>query len=377
MSLVNKLLTDLEKQADEAGVGISDEEVLDGLKPASGASDRPYLKYHLNNLFLFLVVFLMLFAAIYGFYVYVEPEDTDFVHTVSSGPPQAVDRAQPLKNEDVAGQSVQAPNDRSGEKPTKIAAAEAPVDQVKTALVEPGPGGLNNEKEKQAAPVVPDKKVAMADTKKVSKPSVKSKPKQAAIKQRRLSPEQLAEQSYQKALRFKAQNRMVEMEITLNAALGHNPRHIAARGELIKTLSDSKRWMEALGTISTGLSYYPKHQEMLLWRAQILYEQGAQSEALYVLETLDYEEINSPEYLAFLGFLLQRDADYPDAVKAYRMALEKKPEEGRWWIGLGVSLESAQDQKAAEGAYVQALSDNKLASHLTQYAQQRLAILRD
>jgi MSHA biogenesis protein MshN len=62
-------------------------------------------------------------------------------------------------------------------------------------------------------------------------------------------------------------------------------------------------------------------------------------------------------------------------VKNYQVALAARPQEGRWWVGLGISLETQQDGGAARDAYRRALDTGRLTSSLARYAEDRLRAL--
>ena len=52
-------------------------------------------------------------------------------------------------------------------------------------------------------------------------------------------------------------------------------------------------------------------------------------------------------------------------------SLTSRPLEGRWWVGLGISLETQKDTDAARSAYRNALDTGRLTAGLTRYAEDR------
>ena len=57
---------------------------------------------------------------------------------------------------------------------------------------------------------------------------------------------------------------------------------------------------------------------------------------------------------------------------AFQEALALRPQEGRWWVGTGISLEAQKDWPQARLAYERARNSN-IDPRLSQYAEQRLA----
>ncbi|MDH5377130.1 MAG: hypothetical protein OEX00_02265 [Gammaproteobacteria bacterium] len=343
MSLINKLLTDLEK--DEHPAQNTNEVLSSGMRPVSKRARDPFIVYHIRSLSAFFFVFGLVFVGSYSLY--------ELYKTKPSVDRQAAESSSALLIE---------------RKETPLPIVEA------KPIVEEKPAPVASKKREVPKPEAskPNVNEPVVQTTEIQKP----KPK-LAIRQHQNSPEQLAESMYIKAKGLRLQGRMVEAEAAYNSALAYNPRHLSARGELIQYLYDSNRWMEALNNITTGLGFHPANQDMLLWRAHILYEQGVKQQALDALMSLPRGRINNPDYLAMLALLQHEEKSFREAAESYRLALEKRPTEGKWWMGMGVSLESAGDLRAAKDAYIKALSDPSLVLHLSQFTQQRLARLRN
>jgi len=62
--------------------------------------------------------------------------------------------------------------------------------------------------------------------------------------------------------------------------------------------------------------------------------------------------------------------------KCWRSALRIAPSAGVWWLGLGISLQAAEQPKEALDAYTRAKSAGNLAPELLAFLDQRLKQLQ-
>jgi MSHA biogenesis protein MshN len=188
--------------------------------------------------------------------------------------------------------------------------------------------------------------------------------------------EEMAEGAYREGVRFMQQGRPTQADQALRTALTHDPKHLAARELLAGLQLEQGRTLEARKILEQGLVQVPEHLPFAQLLARLYVDQGAEPNAVAVLEKVRAQGADQPEYLAFLATLYQRAGRYADAVQAYRQALGIRPQEGRWWLGLGISLEAQKNLPAASEAYQRAktaILDPKLA----RYAEQRLGALKN
>jgi MSHA biogenesis protein MshN len=88
--------------------------------------------------------------------------------------------------------------------------------------------------------------------------------------------------------------------------------------------------------------------------ARLHAESGNWDEALRVLERSAPHARKDAEYQGFAGTVLRRLKRLPEAGEAYRWAIALQPDEGRWWIGLGLTLEDSGRYKEAKQAFIAA-----------------------
>lgn len=73
-----------------------------------------------------------------------------------------------------------------------------------------------------------------------------------------------------------------------------------------------------------------------------------------VLERSAPHAAKDAEYQGFAGTVLRQLQRAPEAAEAYRRAIALQPDEGRWWVGLGLALEDARRHKEAKQAFAAA-----------------------
>ena len=185
-----------------------------------------------------------------------------------------------------------------------------------------------------------------------------------------------AQTIYEEGLRLLDQGRVAEAEQSFAKALEVYPPHADARTTLGGLMMDSARWQQAGALFRTGLGIDEQSISFSLGLARTLVEQGNVPAALDVLEARDDGAVNHGEFLALLAALYQRQNEHRDAIEVYRRALVVQPYEGRWWMGLGISLEHRESWVQAQAAYENALKDRQLAGQLSAYVSQRLGRVR-
>lgn len=73
-----------------------------------------------------------------------------------------------------------------------------------------------------------------------------------------------------------------------------------------------------------------------------------------VLERSQPYALKDAEYQGFAGTVLRQLKRAPEAVEAYRRAITLQPQEGRWWVGLGLALDEAGRPQEAKHAFAAA-----------------------
>jgi MSHA biogenesis protein MshN len=191
-----------------------------------------------------------------------------------------------------------------------------------------------------------------------------------------LSPQQRAENEYRKAISLMQQGRIPETIAGLGQTLQFDPQHAAARQTLVELLLDSRRQDEAISRLQEGLGLDPNQPGLAMILARLQVEKGEIRPAVdTLLRTLPHAA-DRADYQAFLAALLQREGRHKEAIEHYGLALRKSPQNGVWWMGLGISLQAANRLPDARDAFGRAKASNALSPELLAYVEQQLNQLR-
>lgn len=185
-----------------------------------------------------------------------------------------------------------------------------------------------------------------------------------------LSATERAENAYRSGLRAFETGDAADAERLLRGALRLDPDHLPARETLAGLLVAQSRWQPAREVLETGVKSYPEHRRFIQWLAQIYVRLEEEDKAIAFLEQAYTKGLTDPELLAFLGALYNRDGQHHKAAQAYAAAVQQNPLQGKWWMGMGLALEAAGEPKAAREAYQKAL-ETRLDQNLVAYVRER------
>jgi MSHA biogenesis protein MshN len=259
------------------------------------------------------------------------------------------------------------------QRPAPVAAAvkpAAPVVQVSAPVpvpvqVVPAPPPVAEEPER--APVVTKAQAPRARQAAVKPPAkVAAQPDQAPP----VSTPQRAESEYRRALASLQEGRVSDAAAGFERAVQIDPRHEGARQTLVGLLIESNRRDDALRVLEAGLVQDPRQPAMAMLLARLQIERGA-SGIETLMRTLPHAAGNAG-YHAFLAGALQRAERHREAAEQYQAALRLAPENGVWWMGLGISLQAEKRTAQALEAYQRAASAPGLTPQLQAFVERKL-----
>lgn len=188
-----------------------------------------------------------------------------------------------------------------------------------------------------------------------------------------LDPVQLSENSYRRALLALQEGRVSVALSGLDRALDLNPRNDAARQTYISLLLENKRSDEAVRQLRLALGIDPRQPGLAMVLARLQLEQGGPALDT-LMRTLPFAAA-SAEYQAFLAGVLQREQRHPEAAEHYKEALKLSPQNGVWWMGLGISLQAGNQLPEARAAFSRARASANMTPELLAFVDRKLELL--
>lgn len=182
-----------------------------------------------------------------------------------------------------------------------------------------------------------------------------------------------ADERYRKAVALVQKGRENQARPLLEEAIGLAPAHVGARQMLATLLSEAGRDQEAETVLRAGLAAIPDNAWFALGLARLLAARGETEAAAAILSNgIDGHGVNA-EYRATLAALLLRLKRHAEAGRQYELALRSQPEQGTWWVGLGLALEEQDKTEAARAAFGRALAAENLPEKLAEFVRAKLA----
>ncbi len=194
---------------------------------------------------------------------------------------------------------------------------------------------------------------------------VDKKIKQASVQQQ-------ADNEFRRANGLMQQGNINEALAGYGAALQLDAGHVSARLAMAGLLLENKRNADAERVLQDGLKHNPKHSGFAMLLARLQVERNELALALETLQkTLPYAG-QQADYQAFVAALLQRQGRHKEAIMHYQIALRLSPNSGVWLMGLGISLQAEQRNEEARVAFMRAIESHTLNAELQAFVKQQI-----
>ncbi|MFN2301558.1 MAG: tetratricopeptide repeat protein [Gammaproteobacteria bacterium] len=275
-----------------------------------------------------------------------------------------------------------------GALPEMTASAPVETSPAVAAPVEPEPSPLPEETVvavdladvEAVAPdevVAPQETVAVAALTPTPVVAVAVEPPESAVRRTLVTetPAQRAGDSYTQGVRALSEGRRGTAETHFRAALAHDASYHDARLALANLLAGDGRARDAEAQLQEGLRLSPGHWPLAERYARLLFDRGDLAGAIGVLANAPPDVEAAPDYHALLAALLQRAGHHEAAADSYRALLSVRPDQGLWWMGLGISLEGVGRHTPALDAYSRAARDPRLAADVARFVRDRIEVL--
>ena len=191
-----------------------------------------------------------------------------------------------------------------------------------------------------------------------------------------LTTQERAESEYAHAVELLHQGKPGAAVQGLEQAVRMSARHDAARQALVNTLIDMGRRDEAIAYAQNGLAENVAQPTLAMTLARLQHEKGELRPAIATLERTLPHAAARADYEALLAALLQKNEMHAQAAEHYLVALQKSPEAGVWWMGLGISYQAVQKTSSALEAFQRAQATRTLNPELSAFVETRVAQLQ-
>ena len=188
-------------------------------------------------------------------------------------------------------------------------------------------------------------------------------------------PAEDAEAQFHRGVALLNQGRISEAEQNFTAALLRYPAHEAARQALIALRIERREFGEAQMLLEQGLALYPEQAQFAMVLARIHVERQDYAAAARVLTLSGEAARNNPDYQLVRGAVMQRLGRHDEAVEALQAATRLPNAPATGLVALGISLEASGRKTEALEAYKRSL-EMTLAPETRSYALGRVRMLQ-
>ncbi|MNO91613.1 Beta-barrel assembly-enhancing protease [compost metagenome] len=190
-----------------------------------------------------------------------------------------------------------------------------------------------------------------------------------------LSEPELAALAERKATTAMAKGEMREAQDNYYQVLLHDPHNQGAREQLAGLLYGEGRLTEASQVLEEGLRLDPAQADLRLLLARVAISGGDRQKALDWLTGYQPDLAANLDYYATWAGLAQELGQPAQASELYVKLLRQQPDQGRWWLGLGVAEDGQGHRQRALDAYGNAQLHGDLGEASTRWLEQRIAQL--
>lgn len=197
----------------------------------------------------------------------------------------------------------------------------------------------------------------------------------AMQKEDRSTPAVRAERRYREARNALSAGDLGQARRLLRNALELDPDLHGARDLLVVLHRRAGQAEAARDVLAEGVERAPARVAYAKPYARLLVDAGDLERAARVLADAAGAAGNDAEFHALKAAVAQRRGRHEAAASAYTRALELEADNGRWWLGLGVSLAASDHPGEAAAAFREARRTGSLGSRLDAWARGRIQAL--
>lgn len=194
-----------------------------------------------------------------------------------------------------------------------------------------------------------------------------------SIARKQLTAQELVTQKTKAAQQAIDRSNIKQAEQLLEEILLIQPTHHSSRKQLAALWFGRQDYRAALNILSQGIALDPQYPEFRTMQARIFIKQGMLSNA--IASMLPLAAVENVEFQSLLATLAQQTGDHQKAAAAYSRLTQLQPNQGKWWLGYAVALDSQGKFSLAKQAYMQTQQTNDISESTRQFIRQRLTEL--
>ena len=162
----------------------------------------------------------------------------------------------------------------------------------------------------------------------------------------------------------------------LEEVLASSDNHVEARNLLAVAWYGRAELQQAVNILNDGLSRYPTVEEWRLTAAKIYFKENQLQGAFSYLDANLASA--SAEYHSMKGTLARQLKRFDKAEEAYTNLTRIEPDKANWWLGFyAIALDSQKKTELAKDSYMKATERSGLSPASIQFAQQRIEQLQE
>lgn len=386
MSVINTMLKDLEKRENNFAENNS---VLQGLgprpsKPVPTETKNIYLISGLISLGIVVSLISVIYLVSPYQLVKTEPkpivaESTQqSIHAQNANTPEPIEFATNTTNPQQRSTEITTANPATTPEPPS-----EPSPVMTANIEEPKPvRHLAQQTTAKAPESQPPKKIkaetkskaSTAQTNNISEETEDNTKASISRTQRSLSNDEKSQHAYATAMTLYNQGQHQSAKNSLKEALSYYPANKQARQLLAAIHIFEQRPDIAVTVIEQGLAIDVNDMDLLRVYLQALVQIADYPKAIGVMEK--HFNLTTPEDMAYLAGLYQKNNQHLPAVKYFSQALRLIPNNSIWWMGQGISLEELGQTQQALDSYQQSITTGRLSSQLREFVLLRIVSIK-
>ncbi len=194
-----------------------------------------------------------------------------------------------------------------------------------------------------------------------------------AIRQVKLTPEQLAQNAIQRAEKALDANKLNDAMDAYKSALRYQPDNDTVRQKLAALYYGKKDARNAVSLLQQGIKRNKDSQTLRLALSRLLLKEKQTEAALTPLVYLPQQP--EADYLAMRAALAEQNKKGELALESYQLLVQMEEENARWWLGLAIQQERRLMYAEAKRAYENALSRVGVSNKTQTFIRDRLSLL--